>query len=741
LANRIDMLRKSVGLIIALLMLILLIISSCSGSEGSNTSDYTGNTTTKPATSTKPAGSAIDIGFFPNPVTFDKTESLSQSWQIQLEEKNGIGFTLSELEVQYYNNSTQLGEPVIISRSRWFQNLETARIPPGSKGIIEDGKTFDNTIPDSFYAVYTIKGNDDRGCKLTYSSRIDFIVTHKILLDDFENGISSKWFVGKDSTANGSLNESDGYTGIGATLSYAFTGKLTGEKSVWATYNLAEPAVLSSLSFRAKVLPGVSLEVRITDDSGQSLQYDLTRPFYETDINSWLLYSLNLDSPTNHWGGANDGKPHNPVRSVSIVVCSLADYNAVGDIVFDDIEGSNDAIVFNLSQATASPVTSTMETLADRLGINIHFPKYPNYEIDERALDSAKAAGFTWIRMDCPLSDVLEKNGTHDFSHQDKLVEAVEKRGMKLIFILHGNADVANLPPTTTSAVKAFGNYVYQAAKRYSGHNVVWEIWNEPNIANFWAPSPNATRYTDLLEEAISRIREGNPDAQIITGGLMGYDFSYLEGCLDSAAFGKADAIGIHPYSLSKPEDISDYTYLANALIRDNLSFPGPIWATEWGYSSTSFGNGDSLAARNKQALFVARELLSSWAEGFPLLIYYDVRDDGSDPMSKEHNFGLLTNDYKDKPSLQAVQTLTRFASERKLDGIIQTTPSSLHMLRLKSKEDNVFVAWYDMGDGKIEISLPANASVYDLLGNQIPVQSTISISENDGPVYILVPN
>ena len=36
------------------------------------------------------------------------------------------------------------------------------------------------------------------------------------------------------------------------------------------------------------------------------------------------------------------------------------------------------------------------------------------------------------------------------------------------------------------------------------------------------------------------------------------------------------------------------------------------------------------------------RELISTRVVGFPLAIWYDLRDDGIDPTSSEHNFGLL---------------------------------------------------------------------------------------------------
>ncbi len=47
-----------------------------------------------------------------------------------------------------------------------------------------------------------------------------------------------------------------------------------------------------------------------------------------------------------------------------------------------------------------------------------------------------------------------------------------------------------------------------------------YEIWNEPNLGSAWCPSPDPSRYAALFWEATAAIKEVDPDATIILGGL-----------------------------------------------------------------------------------------------------------------------------------------------------------------------------------------------------------------------------
>jgi hypothetical protein len=229
----------------------------------------------------------------------------------------------------------------------------------------------------------------------------------------------------------------------------------------------------------------------------------------------------------------------------------------------------------------------------------------------------------------------------------------------------------------------------------------------------------------------------------VATGGLAGINFSYLRRYLAEEGSLGADAIGIHPYRSGFPELISDDLVLWRSIVAQALPVDLPSWDTEWGYSSAAFGDGHSLEARTRHAIVVVRELLTAWSVGFPLIIYYDIIDDGPDPYDPEHNFGLLAQDYSEKPAMQAVRMLTSVASERHFVGFLPLEPTNLHALKLEGSSSDVVVLWADSGEALV--SLPPGTIAENLFGEHLalnPIGGKLSllVKELTGPVYLFFP-
>src|SRR5690606_16108009 len=65
-----------------------------------------------------------------------------------------------------------------------------------------------------------------------------------------------------------------------------------------------------------------------------------------------------------------------------------------------------------------------------------------------------------------------------------------------------------------------YKRYVKNAAERYKGRVPVWEIWNEPNVPDFWRPNPNADDYTRLLKGAYETIKAIDRDASVASPAI-----------------------------------------------------------------------------------------------------------------------------------------------------------------------------------------------------------------------------
>ena len=84
-----------------------------------------------------------------------------------------------------------------------------------------------------------------------------------------------------------------------------------------------------------------------------------------------------------------------------------------------------------------------------------------------------------------------------------------------------------------------------------------FEIWNEPNISEFWSPAPDPAAYTADLKAAYTAIKAVTPSAMVITAGLApAADSSntmdtvtFVQDMYADGAQGYFDGIGDHPYT------------------------------------------------------------------------------------------------------------------------------------------------------------------------------------------------
>ena len=316
----------------------------------------------------------------------------------------------------------------------------------------------------------------------------------------------------------------------------------------------------------------------------------------------------------------------------------------------------------------ADPSTSGLHfsrAIPAPFGVNIHFT-----QADPGELDLMEAGGFRFVRMDLFWHQIeREVKGRYDFSAYDVLVEEMAARDIRIIFILdygndlYGGGNAHHLE----EGRPAFARFAAAAAAHYRGQGILWEIWNEPNLEKFWHAPPDPLNYADLAFQVISAIRREDPAAWIVGPATAGFPWPYLETLADVGLFNKLDAVTVHPYRHEAPESVwEDYARLRGILDRASPERKIPIIAGEWGYSTVEGGHTEA-----QQARYVVRQWLSHLAEDVDLSIWYDWRNDGTDPHNIEHNFGLVTRDLRPKTSYTAAQvlneTLAGYAFQRRI--------------------------------------------------------------------------
>ncbi|WP_197283592.1 cellulase family glycosylhydrolase [Mycobacterium sp. Marseille-P9652] len=293
-----------------------------------------------------------------------------------------------------------------------------------------------------------------------------------------------------------------------------------------------------------------------------------------------------------------------------------------------------------------------------------------------REFDLLAAMKVTWVRADFDWSGIEGERGRFDWAYADRVVHEASLRRMNVVAILDYTPDWARAPGTTShSPPQRFSDYAefaHAAATRYASLGVrTWEIWNEPNSGDFWQPRPDPDAYGELFRAAAGAVRAADPGATLLTGGLTrGTDATdgerlsqrtFLERLYANGAARLADAVAIHPYSfpwlpMAEPRGFTggfnDLPKLRDLMVRHGDSGK-KIWITEFG-AATGRDSAALSPGEQAESIVAARRQVRQWDWAGPL-IYYELRDEGTDPHDIEQNFGVVRNDFTPKPAAKAL--------------------------------------------------------------------------------------
>ena len=391
------------------------------------------------------------------------------------------------------------------------------------------------------------------------------------------------------------------------------------------------------------------------------------------------------------------------------------------------------------------------------VGVCIHFGQG-----HQRDVDLIAAAGFRFIRTDFIWESIERQKGEYDWTDYDGLTAALEKRGLRAIYILDysnplyesfvaatnpmtGQVDPAALAsPQHPDSVSAFARFAAAAAEHFRGRRILWEIWNEPNIS-FWKPQANARQYADFALAICRAIRTADPNATIIGPASSCFPWEFIETLFQAGALEYLDAVSVHPYRRGdqSPETAKmDYDKLGKLIDQYAPPFRRgqiPIISGEWGYSSCTGG-----VSLDIQAAFLVRQQLANLLNGIPLSIWYDWKNDGPDPRENEHNFGTVQSDLSPKPAYAALKVMTTQLAGFSIDHRLPIGKATDYVLLLKnSKGQTRLAAWTT--EKAHEVALPVNkrngsSGLVDGHGVASPViaeNGVLTIPLTELPVYV----
>ena len=324
-----------------------------------------------------------------------------------------------------------------------------------------------------------------------------------------------------------------------------------------------------------------------------------------------------------------------------------------------------------LKQPTPDPLKNK-----SYFGINgtkaMHIPDQLNTTVKQR-IEWMKELGITWDRSDWWWNVVEPQKNKFDFKTMDKLVKYFKENNIKIYPILCYGAKwwKDRNAPINDKEIEDFVYYVRVVVSRYKNDFKYWSIWNEPNIPNFWQPTPNPEMYTKLLKETYNAIKNIDPNAVVCAPALAPighWDKAYFEKMCQLGCFDYFDIFDYHYYRESAPElDVANEINQIKAIMA-KYGVQKPIWISETGVTSDISQKPESY---KDQASLIVRNQLICLANGVEKIFYFDLQNwDDNKNSTWDSKLGLVEAGGEKKPAFHAYKTIIKQVDHKKIIGM-----------------------------------------------------------------------
>lgn len=274
-----------------------------------------------------------------------------------------------------------------------------------------------------------------------------------------------------------------------------------------------------------------------------------------------------------------------------------------------------------------------------------------------------KQVGFGTIRLhdaNVTWADIEPEKGAWRWSHLDRIIENARSANVEILLPLQAPPTWAASDPRSAGAYGPGANtpparmadweaYVEAVAYRYKGAVGAYEIWNEPNLKQFFNGTPK--EMAELTKSAYDVIRRVDPSAKVVCSGITGdYGISWLKGYLKAGAGKYCDVIGYHFYIHHQPpEKMLSTISSVKKVIGDAGYGNKPLWNTESGWlismggavdiKASGFKSDAKVLSLDEATSYIPRALLLARNAGVDRFYWYSW-DHPSMGMSAERGMG-----------------------------------------------------------------------------------------------------
>ncbi|MFF1351721.1 hypothetical protein ACFVZJ_38200 [Streptomyces sp. NPDC058322] len=269
-------------------------------------------------------------------------------------------------------------------------------------------------------------------------------------------------------------------------------------------------------------------------------------------------------------------------------------------------------------------------------------------------LDEARKTGIAHIREDAWWNRFETTKGTYTFPAEFTSTMAhARELGITPMVIANGANSLYDngRTPSSPEGIAAFGKFAAAVLKHYDLSNV--EVLNEYNAGTFnnSACGRTAACYLEVLKGVHQAVKAADPGATVVGPATIGIanctpaDGSkcFAPDLIDRGGLKAMEAYSVHPYHFPGGPEWLGSTGDTIAGLRQRIRAANggqdkPIILSEMGWP-TDTGHGTT---ERQQADNLIRLYATGLANGVTRVYWYDLVNDGSDPTSTEHNFGML---------------------------------------------------------------------------------------------------
>lgn len=332
--------------------------------------------------------------------------------------------------------------------------------------------------------------------------------------------------------------------------------------------------------------------------------------------------------------------------------------------------------------------------------------------------------GSKVLRFGIGWDSIEEEPGKYNWRFWDQLVAIAKEEQITLLpYVAYtpkwANSSEADFWRTPPDDLSRFGRFMNVIVNRYKGSIKSWELWNEPDLKNYWLGTP--AQLAKMLIEGARQVRAADPDAVLVLGGMAhGASPFYRELIEKHRLADYFDVVNVHGYNetwqQARAEEYPSQLREFEAVSKPkNKKLPrSDVWLAEFGYSNWRYKANkasewgidviyDYEHTPQYQAVALFKHHVLALAAGnLSLTAWYRINDlVPNEAVIGDNNnkyLGVLTPQGDPKPAIKALKLYNSLFGEP-----VRKLPESKIRVRKPARSQSVVHA-FEQKDGEVVV-------------------------------------